>query len=135
MTTINKTRSNPDYSDLDLDFFAHPATSDVSRKTGEEAIKRSIRNLVLTNFYDRPFRSYIGGNVHKMLFENITNLTAINMQEAVAEVIKNFEPRVDLMQVIVKPTEDENTIVVGLKYLIKNRIEPTITTIFLERIR
>ena len=60
-----------DYQDLDLDFIAHPVRKDIVKKTGPDAVARAIRNLVLTNFYDRPFRPYIGSNAQKLLFENI----------------------------------------------------------------
>jgi len=68
---IQRITRKHDYSDLDLDFLAHPTTGDVVRKTGLDAIKRSVRNLVLTNFYDRKFRSAIGSNATKILFDNI----------------------------------------------------------------
>ena len=66
---VQKVTRRNDYSDLDLDFIAHPTTGDVVKKTGVDAIKRSVRNLILTNFYDRPFRSYIGSNAQKILFD------------------------------------------------------------------
>ena len=85
-----------DYSDLDLDFIAHPTTKDVVKKTGIDSIRRSVRNLVLTNFYDRKFRSYIGSNTQKILFDNINPFTATFLKDAIIEVITNFEPRVKL---------------------------------------
>lgn len=125
----------PDYSDLDLDFLRHPTTSDVVRKTGEEAIKRSVRNLIFTNYYDRPFRSYIGSNIRAMLFENANSFTADQLQSAIREVINNFEPRVALVAVVVTADYDRNGFNAQLTYVIKNRDEPVITSIFLERIR
>lgn len=130
----NVTR-NPDYSDLDLDFLKHPTTGDVVKKTGNDAIKRSIRNLILTNFYDRPFRSYIGSNVQKLLFENAVPLAVNFLKDAIMEVIYNFEPRVELRQVDVNFDEDNNGFNVTLYYVILNRGEPVVTGIFLERIR
>ena len=78
-----------DYSDLDLDFIAHPVTKDVVRKIGPDAVARSIRNLVLTNFYDRPFQSYIGSGVQKLLFDNITPMTAELVRKFVTQVINH----------------------------------------------
>ena len=98
----------PDYADLDLDFLMHPTTKDVSKKTGEDAIKRSVRNLVLTNFCERPFRSFIGSNVRGLLFENATPMTAVFLQDAIREVINNFEPRVLLSEVTVNFDYDNN---------------------------
>ena len=68
---VQKVTRKNDYSDLDLDFLAHPTTGDVVKKTGLDAIKRSVRNLILTNYYDKPFRPGIGSNAQKILFDNI----------------------------------------------------------------
>ena len=126
---------NPDYSDLDLDFLKHPTTKDVVRKTGEDAIKRSIRNLILTNRYDRPFRSDIGSDVQNLLFENISPLTAIYLQDAIKFLIRAQEPRVSLQNVEVTADIDKTGFNVRLDYVILNREQPVTTTIFLERIR
>jgi len=131
---INVNR-NPDYSDIDLDWVNHPATGDLVRKTGEEAIKRSVRNLILTNFYEHPFRSNIGSNAQKLLFELINPLTATFLASAIKEVIVNFEPRVVVNSVTVKVTEDQNSYMAVLSYTISNRLEPTIQSFILERIR
>lgn len=125
----------PDYADLDLDFLRNPTSGDVVIKTGEEAIKRSVRNLIMTNYYDRPFRSYIGSGVRSMLFENATNFTANQLQSAIRETINNFEPRVSVVDVTVSEDYDRNGFNVQLAYVIKNREQPVITNIFLERIR
>lgn len=125
----------PDYQDLDLDFFAHPTTKDVMMRTGEDAVKRSIRNLIFTNFYERPFRHRIGSNVHKLLFDNVTPLTAIFLKEAIIETINNFEPRVRVVDVTVSPDIDANGFNVTMQYVILNRELPVVTSLFLERIR
>ena len=125
----------PTYSDLDLDFIAHPTTGDVVRKTGEDAIKRSVRNLILTNFYDRPFRSYIGSNAVKILFENANAITAALLKDAIREVIENYEPRVKLTNIDVEFDYDNNGYNATLRYVILNREQPSIITLFLERIR
>ena len=146
----------PDYSDLDLDFIAHPTTKDVVRKTGEDAIKRSIRNLILTNYYERPFRSFLGSNVRKALFENINPFTAITLINFIREVITNHEPRVRLIKVA--PNREPRAASIGLastgaedvevavsidnkgfdvtiSYIILNRSQPVTIKLFLERIR
>lgn len=132
MAIINR---RPDYSDLNLDFMAHPTTGDVMKLSGEEAIKRSIRNLVLTNFYDRPFRSYIGSNATKLLFENANALTATFLKDAIKEVVGNYEPRVNIRDVAVFVDNDNNGYVATIVFSVVNRIEPLTTVIFLERIR
>jgi phage baseplate assembly protein W len=124
-----------DYQDLDLDFIANPITGDVSKKTGPDAVARSIRNLVMTNYYDRPFRSQIGSNAVKMLFENIGPLTAINLEQAISDVVTNFEPRAKLIGVKVKADPDENGYSAKIAFYVQNRPEPFQTTLFLARIR
>lgn len=125
----------PDYSDLDLDFICHPTTKDVVIKKGEDAIKRSVRNLVMTNFYDKPFRSTIGSNVRGFLFENMDPITVINLQDAISSLLTNFEPRVTVTRVVATPDVDNNGYNVRVEYVIVNRNLPSSTTLFLERIR
>jgi phage baseplate assembly protein W len=129
------TSRTPDYSDLDLDFIAHPTTGDVLVKTGNDAIKRSVRNLILTNYYEKPFRPGIGSNAMKLLFENANPLTSNFLRDAIFQVVQNYEPRVELIEVRVKFDYDNNGYDVQLSYVILNRNEPVTTTIFLERIR
>ncbi len=125
----------PPYSDLDLDFFKARTSNDVSMKEGEEAIKRSVRNLVMTNFYERPFQPDLGGNVRRLLFENVTPVTSVLLQDAISEVINNFEPRVKLNRVQVNGDPDSNGYNVTIQYIILSRQLPVVTGFFLERIR
>jgi phage baseplate assembly protein W len=125
----------PNYSDLDLDFIAHPVTGDVLIKTGEDAIKRSVRNLILTNFYDRPFRHYIGSNAQKLLFENANPITANLLKDAILEVIANYEPRVEVTELDVTFDYDNNGYNATIRYIILNRSQPAIINLFLERLR
>lgn len=132
MAFITKT---PDYADLDLDFFAHPTTGDIVRKTGPDAIKRSLRNLILTNYYDRPFRSYVGSSAQKILFDNANALSAGFLKDAILETIKNFEPRVQVQELAVEFDYDANGYNVTIQYIIIARNEPVAINLFLERIR
>jgi phage baseplate assembly protein W len=125
----------PDYSDLDLDFIAHPTTKDVLVKTGSDAIKRSVRNLILTNFYEKPFRPGIGSSAVKLLFDNMSPLVSNFLENAIREVIQNYEPRVEVIKVTVQPDYDNNGYTARLDFVVLNRNEPLTTTIFLERVR
>lgn len=125
----------PDYSDIDLDFIPHPTTKDVAIKSGADAIKRSVRNLILSNFYERPFRPVIGCNAAKLLFDNISPLVSNFLENAIYEVIQNYEPRVELIKVTIQPDYDNNGYNARLDFIVINRNEPLTTTIFLERIR
>lgn len=125
----------PDYTDLNLDFLRHPTTGDVTKKIGDDAIKRSLRNLIFTNHYERPFQSFIGSNIRKLLFDNANSITASLLKDAIVEVINNFEPRVKLTEVFVTDDSDNNGYNIRLDYVILNREMPVTINLFLERIR
>lgn len=132
---VNIVARQPDFSDLDLDFLPHPTTGDVVKKTGADALKRSVRNLILTNFYDRPFRSYIGSNAQKILFDNANPLTSNFLKDAILEVLTNFEPRIVVRGLDVKFDIDNNGYNVVLTFSIVNNNLPVVINLFLERIR
>ena len=137
---VQKVTRKNDYSDLDLDFLAHPTTGDVVKKTGIDAIKRSVRNLILTNYYDRLFRPGIGSNAQKILFDNINPFTLNFLRDAIIEVITNFEPRVKLAEdqtggVIVNVNPDNNGYDVRITFTILNTGAPATISLFLERLR
>ena len=134
-TTFIDIVRKPDYSDLDLDFIAHPTTGDVMKKTGHDAIKRSIRNLIFTNFMDRVFQPSTGGNVKGQLFENFSNIARITLENSIKDVIKRHEPRVNLDKVTVNVNEDNNGFDVEIYYTIVNTNQKVGIGLFLERIR
>lgn len=125
----------PAYSDLDLDFFPNPATYDIARKVGDEAIKRAVRNIIFTNFYEKPFYPSFGSNVRALLFENCTPVTAALIDDAITSSLQNFESRIIITSLVVTADPDNNGFNVKLEYIIKDRQLPVITTLFLERIR
>ncbi|BCU99021.1 MAG: hypothetical protein CM15mV25_0090 [uncultured marine virus] len=133
-TTNNSKRSNRIYSDLDLNFGRNTVTSDVNKLTDVEAVKRSVRNLINTSHFERPFHPEIGSDVRRMLFEPMTPLTALNLQRKVNEVLSNFEPRIKLVQVLRRPDIDRNSYHLTIMfYVIKHRTSNSRT--FLERLR
>ena len=123
------------YSDLDLNFIAHPVTKDISTLVNETAVIRSLRNLILTGFYERPFHPEIGSGVKQSLFENATPVTAQVLRQSIQEVITNFEPRVKVKDIIVEMTPDQNQFQVILSFYIQNQTQPTTVTFFLQRAR
>jgi len=134
-TTNNSKRSTRIFSDLNLNFTKNPATKDVARLTDVEAVKRSVRNLVLTNRFERPFHPEIGSSVRELLFENISPLTAVLLKDRIAEVINNFEPRAGLVDVNVNDQPDRNEYVVTVSFYVLNSPEPTDVTVYLQRLR
>lgn len=123
------------YSDLDLTFTKHPVSNDVVLSIDDQAVIRSVRNLVLTNHYERPFHPEIGSNVRKMLFEPISPLTANYLQREIEDTIKNYEPRVRLNYVIVQIEPDQNYYMAIVNFYINNRVEPTTLNLVLQRLR
>ncbi len=123
------------YRDLDLDFVPHPVTKDISIKTNDEAVKRSVRNLVLTNVYEKPFHPEISSDVRGLLFELATPLTAIRMKNAITEVVENFEPRAQLLDVFVSNNIDNNAFDVTIVFKVINQDNVEELSFSLERLR
>ena len=134
-TTNNSKRANRIYKDLDLDFGRNVVTDDVNKLTDVEAVKRSVRNLINTNHYERPFHPEIGSDVRSMLFEPMTPLTALNLQRKVAEVLNNFEPRINLQQVLASPDLDRNSYALKILFYVVGSNQPVEVETFLERLR
>ena len=129
------TRNVKQYRDLDL-FFSKKSNKDVNKVTDVEAVKRSVRNLVLTNFYEKPFHPEIGSGVRDMLFENMSPLTAVVLAKKVEDVIENFEPRARLIGVRALPNLDRNEYEVTIEFFVVNTpTELVDMTVFLEVLR
>jgi phage baseplate assembly protein W len=110
-------------------------TNDVNKLTDVEAVKRSVRNLINTNHYERGFHPEIGSDVRSMLFEPMTPLTALNLQRKVAEVLNNFEPRINLVQILANPDLDRNSYALKITFYVIGVPEPVTVETFLERLR
>ena len=108
------------YSDLDLFFGRKTSNSDVNKLTDIQAVKRSIRNLVLLNTYEKPFHPEISSGVRGMLFENMTPITANILARKVEDVINNFEPRARLISVTAIPDLDRNAYEVAVQFYVVN---------------
>ena len=116
----NEKRSTRVYKDLNLNFMANVVTGDVATITDVNAVKRSIRNLLLTNHYDKPFHPEIGSNIPALLFENHGPITANQLQRAIEEMIGNFEPRARVQSVECWPLPDEYRYDVHIYFYIEN---------------
>ena len=123
------------YSDLNLDFHAHPVSKDIVPLTDSEAVKRSVRNLLLTNYNERCFNPSFGSNLKSLLFEPVNDATTYSIKTWVSNAIDNFDPRASLIDVIVNPSIDENAYAVTIVYVIDNISESVTQEIFLERLR
>ena len=135
MADFNYIKTKARYRELDLNFGANPITGDINALTDEAAIKASLKNLVLMIHYDKPFHPEIGSGVRELLFENFTPITANHIKRKIEEVINNFEPRVQLIDVSVIAKIDRNLMEVSILFRIINTEEPVTLTFPLERLR
>ena len=126
---------NKVFSDIDLDFDIHPNTKRLNTLSSENSVLRSLRNLIMTNHYERPFHPELGCGIRESLFDNIMDSTAITIRNRIQEVINNFEPRINLKTVDVIAVPEENGYNVIITFFIVNEAVARQTTFFLERIR
>jgi phage baseplate assembly protein W len=133
--TNESLRSARIYKDLDLDFQKNTATKDIQKLTDIEAVKRSVRNLIKLNHYEKPFRPEIGSNLRAMLFENITPQINHAISKQIDLLIKNYEPRCRLVQLNVQPDVDRNGYRASISFFVVNHPERVEVETFLERLR
>lgn len=123
------------FSDIGLGFFPHPKTGALTRKTNREAIKQSVKSLILTDYFERPFKSNIGCSIRYYLFEMFTPAVKQQMESAVREVIANYEPRADVIEVLVEENREQHMLTVSVAFMILNDPEPVVLDVILERVR
>lgn len=124
------------YSDLDLFFNKKNSNSDVNIIEDVQAVKRSVRNLVLLNSYEKPFHPEIGSGVRDILFENMTPITSIVLARKIEDVISNFEPRARLQAVRATPDLDRNAYTVTIDFFVRNHPTQLVELdLMLERLR
>ena len=119
----------------DLTFSRQPITGDVSLVLDNRAVISSVKNLLQTNFYDRPWQPSLGSNVNALLFENITSLMETTIEQEIRNVINNFEPRVTIDKINVSANTQEDGYNITLQFFIGNNTQATQVSVFLERTR
>ena len=130
------TRNARQYTDLDLNFTRKNSNSDVNILTDVQAVKRSLRNLVLLNYYEKPFHPEIAGGVRQMLFENMTPTVSIIIAKQIEQVIANYEPRARLVSIRAIPDYDRNSYDVNIEfYIVNTPTELVDMSVMLERLR
>tara|TARA_Y100000996_G_scaffold401595_1_gene372694 strand:+ start:1002 stop:1460 length:459 start_codon:yes stop_codon:yes gene_type:complete len=133
---INTTRDSQVFKDLDLFFSKKSTSNDISKVSGVQSIKRSVRNLILTNIYEKPFHPEIGSGIRDLLFEPLSPITAFVLSQRVEDVIENFEPRARLVGVRALPDLDRNSYEISIEFYVQNAPTEIIdTTVLLERLR
>ena len=133
--TNESTRSSKIYKDLNLAFEQNTATKDIQKITDVEAVKRSVRNLINTNHYEKPFHPEIGSNLRAMLFELMTPQMNHVISKQIENLINNYEPRCNLVQVFTQPRLDRNGYSAQISFRVQNHPDEVIVESFLERLR
>ena len=123
------------YADIDLTFNPSPVTGDIALRYDSNAVIDSIRNLLLTNFYERPFQPDLGSNLTGLLFEPANNLTANLIDAEIRNVISNYEPRCTINSLQVIAAQDQNSFSVNLEVYIGNNTDTTTINLILQRNR
>ena len=136
ITVSSKTQATkPRYSDFTNNLDVHPDTKDIFRFTDINAVKKSMRNLVFTDKYERLFRPNIGCGIRALLFENLQEDTLISIKDTIKEVIENYEPRVVILEIQAIGTPDNNSVVVNIAFQIVNVSETQFMQITVDRAR
>ena len=133
--TNESTRSSKIFKDLNLDFQQNSATKDIQKITDVESVKRSVRNLINTNHYEKPFHPEIGSNLRAMLFELMTPQMNHVITKQIENLINNYEPRCRLVQVHTQPEFERNGYNVQISFYVQNYPDPVVVESFLERLR
>ena len=132
----NTARATTQYTDLDLFFGKKSSNNDIRQVTDAQAVKRSLRNLVQLNTYEKPFHPEIAGGVRELLFEPMSPLVAVVIARKIEDVITNFEPRARLVSVRAFPDLDRNAYEVSVEFYIVNAPTELVDfSIMLERLR
>ena len=123
------------WSDLDLSLKLHPIRKDIVPLKDEKAVKNSVKNLILTNFYERPFQNGTGANLRGLLFEPADVITKLALKESIKRVLDDYEPRVRCKRVYINDLSDDNGYHIQVHFLIKEYDTQENVEIVLRRLR
>lgn len=132
---LNPITNDVVFSDLGLSMTAHPITKRVPVYKNDEAVKRAIKNLILTTRFERPYEPLYGCNIYDQLFENFDPIAEANLKADIEEAITNYEPRAILEDVIVRANYDQNELYVSIHFRTVNQAEPTELSVVIQRTR
>lgn len=132
---MNTTKKREIYSDFRANFDPHPVKKDLVRLTNEDAVARSIRNILLTNVYERRRNPSFGAGLSAYLFENISKATESGIRDAIKAAIQNYEKRASVIEVYVSARPDKNAYSATIVFSVLNRIDPVTLDVLLQRVR
>lgn len=134
MQNQNKITARRWYTDIDLNLTPHPSSKDLTLKYDKDAVKRSLRNIMLTNDYERPFRPNFGANLRGLLFELADDITKLEIRNQITEAIEDYEPRVVIDKIYLNE-DKSNNMFVNIHYGVRGVIEPQELEVILQRVR
>jgi len=123
------------YKDFDMRFIPHPVTGKLILRKNDESIKQALKNLILTDLGERRYRPLFGSTVRRSLFENYTSFTEDNIRRAIKTAIKNYEQRVQLLDIIFTGDPDKNELNIAVVFRSNNATEATTLNLSVERVR
>ena len=123
------------FRDIPLNLTVHPVTGNLKVLTNAESIKQSVKNIVLTNFYERPYNPEFGGDILSQLFENMDPITEYNISKNIRVSLENHEPRAIVDDIITTVYDDQNALTVKIKFSVQTIPEPLEVNVLLERVR
>ena len=140
MASYNNTKSSQSsitarkwYTDMDLNITPHPSSGDLVLKFDKDAVKRSVRNIMLTNNYERPFKPNFGANLRGLLFELADNMTKMEIRKQIMEALEMLEPRVRIQNIYLSSVR--NSMHISLHYGVVGSKEPQTLEVILQRVR
>ena len=133
--SINPIRKEVQFSDLGITMTAHPITGKVTVKKNAEAVIGALKNLILTNRFERPYDPLFGADIRSRLFENFDPIEQVNIEEDIKSAIKNFEPRVKINEVRVVASPNSNRVQIGISFYVSNEAQPITVGLEIERTR
>jgi len=133
--SINPIRKEVQFSDLGITMTAHPITGKVTVKKNAEAVIGALKNLILTNRFERPYDPLYGADIRSRLFENFDPIEQVNIEEDIKSAIKNFEPRVRINEVRVVASPNSNRVQIGISFYVSNEAQPITVGLEIERTR
>ena len=123
------------YSDFDNQFITNPITKSLNKKVNRDAVKQAVKNLIQTDYYERPFNSDLGCYIRGFLFEPFTSHLQEQMKQAIINVIENYEPRANIIDILVEDRIDLNAIAITVAFEIVNDPDAVVLDVILERVR
>ena len=125
----------PVFKDIPLSFTAHPITGNVKALVNRDAVKQSVKNIVLTNFYERPYNATLGGDILSQLFENMDPITEYTVSKKIRQALNNYEPRATIDDIKSDFNQDQNAINITITFRIRNDAPPISVNVLLDRVR